>query len=191
MGDLASGEKIFVWQSRGSTTLEQVVPLLHAIRRRGPNTLLWVTEADERHAPGSVENLGSGLLKGYVVRFAPYDNATDINASSWFEVCHRAYAALHGVHAHSAADVDVSGHAPNAAISLTHAAPSELGSTLRSWLRSTVNPRTTAGELRVKGRHFLAEAAKATDGNLRSELRALAYIHFETADDLALRHCGE
>jgi hypothetical protein len=91
LDDLASGEKIWIWKSTVTRTRDDVTPLLKALRRHGPNTLLWVVEADEAHPSGSVEQLESNLLKGYVAHFAPLGNATDIDPMPWFEVCQRAY----------------------------------------------------------------------------------------------------
>jgi capsular polysaccharide biosynthesis protein len=93
--DLAVGEKIWVWKSAVTSDAEQVRPLLTALRALGPNTLLWVVEADERHRPGSIERLDRDFIKGYIERFAPYENAPDIRPVSWFEVCQRTYHLCH------------------------------------------------------------------------------------------------
>jgi capsular polysaccharide biosynthesis protein len=89
--DLEAGEKIWIWKSAATLDANQVQPLLHALRALGPNTLLWVVEGDERHRPGSIEQLDRDFIKGYIERFAPYDNAPDIRPASWFEVCQKTY----------------------------------------------------------------------------------------------------
>ena len=89
--DLNAGQKICVWKSTATTTQAQVMPLLQALRRHGPNTLLWVVEADKQHLSGTVERLGVDLLKGCVTRFAPALDAHDIEFKSWFIMCQRAY----------------------------------------------------------------------------------------------------
>ncbi|WP_158927142.1 DUF563 domain-containing protein [Acidisphaera sp. S103] len=94
--DLQSGDKIFVWKSEASTDSEHVRPLLDVLRRMGPNILLWVVEADTDHPVGSVERLEPDFLKGYIRRFAPWPNTTDIDWASWFEVCWHAYELRHG-----------------------------------------------------------------------------------------------
>jgi capsular polysaccharide biosynthesis protein len=94
--DLESGTKIFIWKSTASTLTEHVRPLLDVLRRMGPNTLLWVVKADADHPPGSVELLEPGFIKGYVRRFAPWPNTTDIDWASWFEVCWHAHELRHG-----------------------------------------------------------------------------------------------
>jgi len=45
----------------------------------GPNTVLWVGLADEAHPPGTVEWAGPDLLKGYIDRFAPGDDAHEFS----------------------------------------------------------------------------------------------------------------
>ncbi len=89
--DLGNGEKILVWKSNVSTREDEVLKLVGRLRAFGPNLLLWVEQADEAHPTGSVEPRGEGLIKGYVERFAPYDNATDIDYKPWFRVCEEAY----------------------------------------------------------------------------------------------------
>ncbi|MEA2727866.1 MAG: hypothetical protein QOF70_2341 [Acetobacteraceae bacterium] len=93
--DLKSGGKTWVWKSRTTTHRNQMQPLLEILRRLGPNTVLWVVEANDEHQAGSVERLEPGLIKGYVSRFAPYDGVTDIDFASWWSVCWRADELLH------------------------------------------------------------------------------------------------
>ena len=90
--DVTSGRYIWVWRSAATKDAEQLTPLCQALRAHGPNTLLWVVEADAAHAPGTVERLNDHLLKGYIERFAPYDDATNITPRSWLQVCQNAYA---------------------------------------------------------------------------------------------------
>jgi hypothetical protein len=93
--DLEVGEKICVWKSPGTSELTQVYPLLSALRSRGRTTLLWVVQSDGEQIPGTLELLDDDFIKGYIGRFAPYDNAGDIQADSWFELCQRAYHLVH------------------------------------------------------------------------------------------------
>src|SRR5205823_14570023 len=73
--DLTEGRKIFVY--RGMRRLPQplVLRLVAAMREYGPTTLLWVELQDDEHPAGTVELLTTGLLKGYIDRFAPGENA--------------------------------------------------------------------------------------------------------------------
>lgn len=91
MDDLKSGEKIWVWKSIATTSIEQVRPLLDVLQRFGPNILLWVVEADTTHTAGTIECIEHNLINGYVERFAPYENATDIRPLSWYLVCQHTY----------------------------------------------------------------------------------------------------
>ena len=87
LSDLADAEKILVWKANAPPPEADIDRLVEALRRFGPNILLWVAEADAEHPAGMVEAKGPGLLKGYVDRFAPYANATDISYDSWFAMC--------------------------------------------------------------------------------------------------------
>jgi hypothetical protein len=87
LSDLADAEKILVWKANAPPPEADIDRLVAALRRFGPNILLWVVEADAEHPAGTVEAKGTGLLKGYVDRFAPYASATDISYESWFAMC--------------------------------------------------------------------------------------------------------
>ncbi len=89
--DLEAGEKTFIFKGMGAVPEEEVFPLAMAIRRYGPNTLLFVTLSDEEHRGGTVEARSPGFLVGYVDRFAPGDNAHDLMLSQWVKVCREAY----------------------------------------------------------------------------------------------------
>jgi hypothetical protein len=91
LDDLESADKIWVWRSHVTNEQEQVAPLLECLGRYGPNTLLWIVESDPAHPPGTVECLDERLMRGYVEKFAPMENATDIRPRSWFIVCKKAY----------------------------------------------------------------------------------------------------
>jgi hypothetical protein len=47
--------------------------------------------ADAAHPSGTVEVVFPGLLRGYIERFAPYENAHDLLLNDWLEVCANAY----------------------------------------------------------------------------------------------------
>jgi hypothetical protein len=75
----------------GAIDEEEVFPLAMALRRYGPNTLLFVNLADARHPPGSVEARAPGFLVGYMSRFAPTEAAGDFDLAQWVRVCSAAY----------------------------------------------------------------------------------------------------
>jgi hypothetical protein len=89
--DLSRGEKIFVFHGMQPLTLAQAGQLSAALRRYGPTILLWVELADDQHKSGSVEKIETGLLKGYIDRFAPGEDAHDFSFESWVDICWRAY----------------------------------------------------------------------------------------------------
>ena len=89
--DLTLGEKIFVFHGMKKLTREEAGELAALLREYGPSTLLWVELADAEHKPGSVERIAPGLLKGYMDRFAPGENAHDLSIECWTELCRNAY----------------------------------------------------------------------------------------------------
>jgi len=92
--DLEDGEKIMVYKRVVTTDLHEIIALHAALGRRGAlNKLLWVTQADERHAPGDVEWVGNKLLKGYV-REISLTNAHDFDPDTWLRLCRNAHAAF-------------------------------------------------------------------------------------------------
>jgi hypothetical protein len=85
--DLEAAEKIFVYRYSGPISEEEILPLHLALNRYGPATLLWVVPAERDRPTGTVEVLMPGLLKGYIDRFAPEDNAHDLSFDGWLRVC--------------------------------------------------------------------------------------------------------
>ena len=92
--DAASGEKIFVVKRNEPLRPEEVLPLYAALNDLGRNWLLWVLPADAAHPPGTVETLLPGLLRGYIDRFAPPENAHDLSLSGWVAMCEAAWRAV-------------------------------------------------------------------------------------------------
>jgi hypothetical protein len=86
MEELASPEKIFVYKLLGMSK-EEILPLHMALNRHGEATLLWVVPAEKDRPAGTVEVVMPGLLKGYIDRFAPDDNAHDFSFDGWLRVC--------------------------------------------------------------------------------------------------------
>jgi hypothetical protein len=66
--------------------------LYMALNRHHDATLLWVVPAERDRPPGTVEVLMPGLLRGYIDRFAPGDNAHDLSFDGWLRVCTNAVA---------------------------------------------------------------------------------------------------
>jgi hypothetical protein len=87
MEELESTDKIFVYKFSSGVCEAEILPLLMALNRYGDATLLWVVPAERDRPAGSVEVLRPGLLKGYIDRFAPDDNAHDFSFDGWLRVC--------------------------------------------------------------------------------------------------------
>jgi hypothetical protein len=94
--DIANGEKIFVLKRSPPLRPEEVLPLYTILNELGRNWLLWMVPADATHPPGTVETLLPGLLRGYIDRFAPSENAHDLSLPVWTTICNAAWAAVGG-----------------------------------------------------------------------------------------------
>jgi hypothetical protein len=94
IADLAEGEKIFVFHGMEPLRLSDARNLAAAIRRHGPGTLFWVEVADAAHPPDTVEWVEEGLLKGYIARFAPGEDANDFLLGGWVALCGQAIRVL-------------------------------------------------------------------------------------------------
>jgi hypothetical protein len=94
--DLEEGRKIFVYHGMEPLSRARMLSLLAALRAYGQVTLLWVELADDAHPAGSVETIANGLLKGYMDRFAPGENAHDLSFDAWLAVCRHADALIRG-----------------------------------------------------------------------------------------------
>jgi len=89
--DLTAARKLLVVRGMDQSLDDaQVERLLAALRRYGPNTLLWVELADTDHPPGTVDWVGRDLLKGYIDRFAPGEDAHDLSLDCWVAICRAA-----------------------------------------------------------------------------------------------------
>ncbi|MGD0434551.1 MAG: hypothetical protein ABSA58_26015, partial [Acetobacteraceae bacterium] len=89
--ELRAGEKIFVFKSAAAVTEAEILPLFMALNRNQSNTLLWVVPEEQGRPGGTVEVLMNGLLKGYIDRFAPVDNAHRFSFEAWVVVCVHAF----------------------------------------------------------------------------------------------------
>ncbi len=89
--DLEDGDKIFVFRRNEPVVDDSILALHDALNWYGPNTLLWVVEADGDNEPGSARWLQPGLIQGYVARLAPRSNGAFLSQSTWTQVCRSAY----------------------------------------------------------------------------------------------------
>ena len=79
MEDIGAGEKIFVLKRTPALRPEEVLPVYATLNELGRNWLLWMVPADATHPAGTVEVLLPGLLRGYIDRFAPSENAHELS----------------------------------------------------------------------------------------------------------------
>ncbi|MBN8904063.1 MAG: hypothetical protein BGO51_16570 [Rhodospirillales bacterium 69-11] len=91
MEELEVAEKIFVYKRNLPVAEDEILPLFLALRRHGDNTLLWVVPEEPGRPAGTVEIAMPGILKGYIDRFAPDDNAHDFSFACWLRICANAY----------------------------------------------------------------------------------------------------
>ena len=92
--DLEDGQKIMVYKRVVTRDPHEIIALHAALNRLGAvNKLLWVTQADGRHAPGDVEWLGERLLKGYLGAISLSD-AHDFDPETWLRLCRNAVVAF-------------------------------------------------------------------------------------------------
>jgi len=85
--ELNTGGKIFVRKGEQLHLYKEVEYIYQLLRNYGHNNLLWVVLSDADHPSGTVEILNEGFYRGYIDRFAPYDNATRIFFDSWLRLC--------------------------------------------------------------------------------------------------------
>jgi hypothetical protein len=92
--DLTKASKIFVFKMGDHIcTTEELARIHAALRRRGPNTLLYVRIADDSHASGTVEWMMDGLLIGYISHFnqSPHGEVRPPAFDEWRAICREAY----------------------------------------------------------------------------------------------------
>lgn len=84
---LAGGDKVLVFRSRADDDAA-ALRLGAALRRFGPNTLLWVAPAQDPAAVGRVEPLAEGVLKGQIEPDSDWDA---LALETWLKLCECAY----------------------------------------------------------------------------------------------------
>lgn len=95
LSDLRNAEKIFLYYDYNRLEDDHINELFAALRRFGPNSLLCVRPAEKDHPGGIVNLMQSDLAIGYIEQFAkPEDIPGTTLASSWLEICRKAYGLL-------------------------------------------------------------------------------------------------
>lgn len=85
--DLQTGDKMLIFKRNQSPTEQEILPLLLALNWQGNNTLLYVVIADQDHVAGSVDYVMPNLLRAYIDRLAPYDDAHNLSFEVWLDIC--------------------------------------------------------------------------------------------------------
>ncbi len=91
---LSLGHRIFVRKGGSVEQEPEIHKLAELIGSYGPNTLLWVTQADELHPPGSVERINETLVRGWIKRFATYERAQYFDPVDWVLLVRRVWSFL-------------------------------------------------------------------------------------------------
>jgi hypothetical protein len=95
---LKEGRVIFVYRPPPSDeacfSLNSMVRIFEALNRRGSHKLLVVTTSSSSERPGNIEILRPGLAHGFIDRFAPGDDTTDLSLDCWLTLCRKAKRAL-------------------------------------------------------------------------------------------------
>jgi tetratricopeptide (TPR) repeat protein len=92
--DLSEARKIFVYRLTARDLSDEEIDRLHAaIRRYGPNSLLYARYANERHPNGTVEIAKPGLMIGYMDHFIMSRSGELIGRATpaWVTLCKRAW----------------------------------------------------------------------------------------------------
>jgi hypothetical protein len=92
--DLLAGRKIFVYRLTQRDLTDSELKRLHtAMRRYGPNTLLYVRYADADHRGGTVEAVKPGLMIGYMEKFimSRSGELTGSVTPAWVALCKEAW----------------------------------------------------------------------------------------------------
>lgn len=97
LDELAEGSKILVRKASPAEPDADVERLAQALWRHGPSTLLRVSEAGPGWVREPVRQVDDRLLEGSVRRFAPVEQAWDLELEPWLWLCDSAYAARHGL----------------------------------------------------------------------------------------------
>jgi hypothetical protein len=89
--ELQATDKIFVYKFESNVSEAEILPLYMALNRYSEATLLLVVPFERDRPAGTVEVVMPGLLKGYIDRFAPSEDARDLSFDGWLRVCANAY----------------------------------------------------------------------------------------------------
>ncbi|MCJ2055632.1 hypothetical protein MKL09_03580 [Methylobacterium sp. J-048] len=96
LDDLADGSKILVRKVARDAPDSEFVHLAEAVWAHGPSTLLRVTEAGPDWRPEPARRVADRVIAGRVRRFAPTEQAWEVDLEPWMQLIDSAYALEHG-----------------------------------------------------------------------------------------------
>jgi hypothetical protein len=96
LDDLADGSKILVRKVGRDEPDSNFARLTEAVWAHGPSPLLRVTEGGADWSPEPARRVGDRLIAGTVRRFAPVEQAWDVDLEPWLHLVDSAYALEHG-----------------------------------------------------------------------------------------------
>jgi acyl carrier protein len=89
--DMAAARKIYIYRSHGLHEDDSMPALHSALRRHGPNRLVWVMSANRDNPAGSARQIADSLMLGYVDPNAVIDGGQTVLVESWLQVCTAAH----------------------------------------------------------------------------------------------------
>ncbi len=96
LDDLADGSKILVRKVGRGEPESEFARLAEAVWAHGPSTLLRVTEAGPDWVPEPARRVADRLIAGQVRRFAPVEQAWEVDLEPWMHLVDGAYALERG-----------------------------------------------------------------------------------------------
>jgi hypothetical protein len=90
--ELEKATKLFCFHDAGGSGQDRIERLVAALNRYGPNTLLWICQADGPSRAGTAERLGPALIRGYIDHFQPIHNVQKPSLDPWLAAIREAHA---------------------------------------------------------------------------------------------------
>jgi hypothetical protein len=91
LAQLNRGQRFFVFVDKLSLSEAEVLPLFLALRRRSDAWMLWIQLAGNAAEVGEVRLVLPGFIKGFLARFAPEFDGTDVSRHVWLNILANAW----------------------------------------------------------------------------------------------------
>ncbi len=89
--DLTSADKIWVWKARDVVKQSAVEQFYRTLSARAQHRLLWVSQADDLHCSGHVQEIAAGICHGYIGPVQTYGRLDCSEVETWCSLCRAAY----------------------------------------------------------------------------------------------------